>query len=273
MDFGNNMGALQPIDLDAFRKVADDMMPVYETERGDKFISARDLHEKMLIGKDFSTWMKDRIDKYGFIEGEDFSPILVKSSNGGRPKTEYLLKIDIAKEIAMVQNNEMGRAIRKYFIEVEKRFRQQNQKPQSQAEMLLLYAQQMVDTERRVSALEKEQQNVREIVGLNNMDWRRKVNGIMQKAAFKMGGYNAYQEMRNQSYEILEQRAKCSLSRRKTNKQQKMALEGVPKSKVEKVTKMDVIADDARLTEIYLAIVKEIAIRYQIDAGELEAAQ
>lgn len=102
--------------------IANDMLPVLENDQGEKFVNARDLHKQLLIGKVFGAWIKERINSYGFIEEEDFIPFLEKS-NFGRPKTEYLLTLDVAKELAMVQNNEMGRAIRKYFIEVEKQAR------------------------------------------------------------------------------------------------------------------------------------------------------
>ncbi len=85
-------------------------------------VNARGLHEFLGAKKDFSNWMKDRIGKYGFEEGKDFSPILAKTSNG-RPMKEYYITIDMAKELAMVENNEQGRRARQYFIEVEKRFK------------------------------------------------------------------------------------------------------------------------------------------------------
>ncbi|WP_394512548.1 phage antirepressor KilAC domain-containing protein [Priestia aryabhattai] len=103
--------------------IANEMIPVYQTETGEKVVDARELHGILMVGKDFATWIKNRIEKYGFVEGEDFSPVLGKSV-GGRPRTDYILTLDTAKEIAMVQHNEMGRAVRKYFIEVEKRFKQ-----------------------------------------------------------------------------------------------------------------------------------------------------
>lgn len=102
--------------------IANDMLPVLENEQGEKFVNARELHKQLLVGKVFGAWIKEKINSYGFIEKEDFIPFLEKS-NFGRPKTEYLLTLDTAKELAMVQSNEMGRAIRKYFIEVEKQAR------------------------------------------------------------------------------------------------------------------------------------------------------
>lgn len=147
-------------------------------------------------------------------------------------------------------------------------------KPKTQLEILQASINQLVDQERRLADVEtrlieteKKQDNITEIVSLNNIEWRKKVNTILQRIAKAMGGFEAYKEIRSESYKFLEQRANCKLSVRLTNKQQKMSLEGVQKSKIDKLTKMDVIADDSRLTEIYLAIVKEMAIKYQVEAG------
>ena len=81
-------------------------------------VSARDLHASLSIGRDFSTWIKERIEKYEFIEGKDFSPKMGKST-GGRPTVEYYLSLSMAKELAIVENNEKGRQIRQYLIKVE----------------------------------------------------------------------------------------------------------------------------------------------------------
>ena len=88
-------------------------------------VNARDLHEFLGVGKDFSNWIKKRVDQYNFVEGEDFSPNQAKTSNwlGGRPKTEYLISLDMAKELCMLENNEQGRKARRYFIEMEKQAR------------------------------------------------------------------------------------------------------------------------------------------------------
>ena len=84
-------------------------------------VNARELWERLEIGTKFNTWMPRRIEEYGFEEGRDFVTILGKSH--GRPSKEYIVSIDMAKELAMVENNERGREIRRYFIEVEKNAR------------------------------------------------------------------------------------------------------------------------------------------------------
>ncbi|UOY94413.1 antA/AntB antirepressor family protein [Ectobacillus sp. JY-23] len=258
--------------MNSLKVVANEMLPVYENENGEKLVDARELHEQLMVSTRFNDWITRMISNYGFTEGEDFYSFLSKTT--GRPSTEYLLTMDTAKEIAMVQNNETGRVVRKYFIKIEKQAKQQ---PQTQAEMLLLYAQQMVEQERKVQQLtqkveetERKVEGISEIVALNSTDWRKDTTAILNKIAFKTGGFDQYGNIRNESYELLEQRANANLGIRVTNKKKKMALEGVAKSKVDKVSKLDVIDDDKRLLEIYLAVVKEMAIRYGIDYSRIK---
>lgn len=94
-------------------------------QNGKQAVSARELHIFLGSRKDFSSWIKDRIEKYGFVEYHDYE-VFTKSgenSNGGRPLIEYALSLDCAKEIAMVEGNEKGKEARRYFIECEKKLR------------------------------------------------------------------------------------------------------------------------------------------------------
>lgn len=254
--------------MDDLKIIANDVLPVYENEFGEKFVNARELHDQLMVGKDFTTWIRDRIDKYGFTENEDYTLTLTKiGERQNVTRHDYILTLDTAKEIAMVQNNEMGRVIRKYFIEIEKRYRLE--KPKSQAELLLMYAKQFVATERRVAALESKVNDITTIVAINPKDWRPDVNRILNTIVKKSG--MSYQDIRKESYELLETRAACKLNIRLDNMKKNAMMEGMPKSRTDKINKMDVIAADKRLTEIYLAIVKEMAIKYQIDAERLGA--
>jgi anti-repressor protein len=84
---------------------------------------ARDLHEGLKVGKDYTTWIKSRIAKYGFDEGTDYQILLPKTGeqtgSGGHNAQTYRLTLDMAKELAMVENNERGRRMRRYFIWAE----------------------------------------------------------------------------------------------------------------------------------------------------------
>ena len=88
---------------------------------GKKAVNARELHAFLGVGKDFSSWIKERITKYEFVEGLDFEVFTNSGENpvGGRPTIDYALSLDMAKELSMVENNEKGRLARKYFIECE----------------------------------------------------------------------------------------------------------------------------------------------------------
>ena len=74
-------------------------------------IDARSLHGWLNITDQFGQWMRRRIAEYGFADGEDFSPLMVKTK--GRPRKDYLLTIDMAKELAMVERTDVGRETRR----------------------------------------------------------------------------------------------------------------------------------------------------------------
>ena len=86
-------------------------------------VNARDLHRELGVKRDFSNWIKDRLE--GFTEGQDFTVAKIgDGKNRGRfQPTEYIISLDVAKHIAMLERNEQGRKIRQYFIEVEKNAR------------------------------------------------------------------------------------------------------------------------------------------------------
>jgi phage anti-repressor protein len=87
---------------------------------GKKVVSARELHGYLENKDMFATWIKDRIRQYGFIENQDYVTYL-ESSKKGRPSEEYAITIGMAKELGMVERNEKGSEIRKYFIEIEEK--------------------------------------------------------------------------------------------------------------------------------------------------------
>lgn len=91
-------------------------------ETGDSIVSGRELHEKLKIKTPYKKWM-DRMIEYGFVENTDFVTVGQKCpiANGGyQTQTDHILKLDMAKEIAMIQRTPEGKAIRQYLIEIEK---------------------------------------------------------------------------------------------------------------------------------------------------------
>ncbi|HEL1895296.1 TPA: phage antirepressor KilAC domain-containing protein [Streptococcus suis] len=83
-------------------------------------VSGRQLHEALGVNSRYTTWF-ERMTEYGFVEGQDFLPNLGKST-GGRQAVDHIIKLDMAKEIAMIQRSDRGKQVRQYFIQVEKDF-------------------------------------------------------------------------------------------------------------------------------------------------------
>ena len=91
-------------------------------------VNARDLHVFLGVGRDFSNWIKGRIEQYGFVENQDFvvvSPVLAdqKGQGGDRRSIDYHITLDMAKELSMVERNAKGKEARQYFIACEKRLK------------------------------------------------------------------------------------------------------------------------------------------------------
>ncbi|EDO7876593.1 phage antirepressor Ant [Campylobacter coli] len=83
--------------------------------------NAREIFQFLNSLQDYSNWIKNRISHYNFIENQDYIIELVYTK--GRPRKEYYVTLDMAKELCMVENNEKGRQARRYFIECEKRLK------------------------------------------------------------------------------------------------------------------------------------------------------
>ena len=113
-----------------------EFIPVYKTEKGTEVVNGRELHKGLKVAKDFSDWIKDSLERVDAVENIDyfkFSPLKGKTSNlNGRPKIEYIIKLETAKEICLVAGasprankelKEKSKAYRKYLINVENRFK------------------------------------------------------------------------------------------------------------------------------------------------------
>lgn len=106
-----------------------ELIKITTNEDGQKLVSARELHEGLKVKSRFNDWITKRITKYGFEENQDFILVTQKkvTNNPKNPYTEqqdYIITVDMAKELCMVENNDLGRQFRKYFIEVEKQLKE-----------------------------------------------------------------------------------------------------------------------------------------------------
>jgi phage anti-repressor protein len=245
------------------------LIPIYKSEKG-QIVNARELHEFLEVSTRYNDWIKDRIEKYDFVENQDFLTVTENLVSGGKQNV-HILTLDTAKEIAMVQNNEKGSQARKYFIAVEKKFKELA-KPQSIEDLIIMQANSVKELKTEVQAIKKniegntqELQSMRDIITLNPNSWRADTTKLVNAIAQKIGGFDHIKDVREESYKLLDSRFGKDVKQRLTNKRRRMADEGVSKSRRDKLTVLDVISDTKELIEGYVAIIKEMAIKYGID--------
>ncbi len=98
-------------------------------------VDARTLHERLGAGRDFSTWIKARIEQCGYAENVDYIVLPVRGEREnqglsrfipGGNRIDYAITIEMAQEISMMEGTEQGRQYRRYFINLEKKAKVQH---------------------------------------------------------------------------------------------------------------------------------------------------
>lgn len=182
-------------------------------------------------------------------------------SERGYAKLIKIMDTDLAWEIH-------DKLIDEYFA-MRKEIKEQ--KPQCVEDLIIMQAQSLKDLRQQVNqatnhALQakEEVKSIKEVVSLDSTSWRSETQTLIAKIARKQGDLALIKEFRTESYELLNKRFGVNLEIRLTNKRRRMAEEGISKSKRDKINFLDVIAEDKKLVEGYVAIVKDMSIKYGI---------
>lgn len=240
--------------------------------------TARKLYEFLELRQgDYSRWVRSNITENEFAEeNSDYEVLRIDAENplGGRPTQDFKLTAHFAKKLSMKGSGERAEEAREYFTHVEEKAKELAiNKSQLPPHMQLMNSlvetmnrqyiemQNIKDENKRVS---DKVDGIREIVAINSKTWRDNTGSMLKKIGMERGGGQAYSEVRAESYELLERRMGVDLKIRLTNKRRRAAEEGMCKSKREALSPLDVIAEDKKLIEGYVAIVKEMAIKYGI---------
>lgn len=258
------------------------LIKITTNEKGQQLVSARELHEFLGIVKHMTQWMVPYIkndNDYGFVENVDFTRIdgEVNPTNG-IPTIDYALTIEMAKELSMLSKSPKGSEARKYFISCEKKLKENLQVINtSELSPELQMFKQIFDTVARqqlenkqikaeIKETKEEIKGIREVVAINTstISWREECRKLIVKMAQNLGGNKFISEINKEIYSLMRTRLKCKLDVQLTNMRRRMADEGVCKSKRDKLNYLDVIARDSRLIEGYVAIVKELSIKYGV---------
>lgn len=216
--------------------------------------------------------------------GIDFSSLKFEQSNykaaNGQVYKKYLLNFDAFMLVTMGYTTQKAMLVKvKYINEfnlMQEQLKEQN-KPKTQLEILQGTINQLVEQEKKMAQLEnqvnetkREISNISNIVTLTNIEWRDKVTTILRKIAQNWSGVEPYRSVINLSYERLEKRAGCNLNIRLNNRKERAIAQGMSKSYVRKISKLDCIAEEKRLVEIYIQIVKEMAIEFRVNINDFQ---
>lgn len=145
--------------LETIRIFSEDVIPVYDTDTGEKVVLGRELHEKLKIKTPYHIWFP-RMVEYGFVDGTDY---FTENKNVHREdgrkmpqvQIDHIIKLDMAKHIAMIQRTPEGMEIRQKLINLEKNAAaNQFAGLSKELQAILVIDQRTVKQEQRISALE-----------------------------------------------------------------------------------------------------------------------
>lgn len=237
-------------------------------------IDARELHDFLGVGKDFSTWFKDNTKKYDLIEQVDYisrSPNLGNAKNeGGFNKIDYKISLNMAKELAMVQRTDLGKLVRRYLIwaeqELQKKF---TPKPMSLLEIVAANAQALVDHEKKLAVHDQDIAQIKKALQhpLSDLNIRlaadkNKIKDHEERIThvetfvedpgpaeevrtlitdMHHGTGHSYEDLYNDFYSALRTRYGINLSARTTALKSRRREQGWSESKIKKISKLDAI--------------------------------
>lgn len=220
-------------------------------------------------------------NKAHFIEGEDFYKVTCEEvrpffgqtlPNGFNPKADvtlitesgYLMLVkSFTDDLAWKVQREL---VNSYFRAEQMRTAFSDLSPQLQ--LLINIETRQREQEKALAAMNNRIDNMKEVIALDVHSWRKDTQHLISKIANANGGFDSMKDIYIELYRLVEERAGVSLGTRLTNKRRRMADEGICKSKRDKLTKVDIIADDKKLIEIYIAIVKEMAVKAGVSGKE-----
>lgn len=221
---------------------------------------------------------EEGIDILDLKNNEDFEVIandhgLLSQNAINRSLNIYLLSEQGYHALVSLMRTEKAKELRKQFRREYFAMRKEikEQKPQCVEDLIIMQAQRLKDMREQINqathhALEAkaEVKTIKEVVSLDTTSWRSETQTLIAKIARKQGDLALIKEFRTESYELLNKRFGVNLEIRLTNKRRRMSEEGISKSKRDKINFLDVIAEDKKLVEGYVAIVKDMSIKYGI---------
>jgi anti-repressor protein len=189
-----------------------ELITTSHNDSGEIIVSGRELHEFLEVKTAYKDWFP-RMTEYGFEEGIDFSSFLSEST-GGRPAQDHLLKLDMAKEISMLQRSDKGKQARQYFIHLEKMWNS----PEMVMKRALEFAnkqvnemkQRLIESQPKVEAHDKfisgdNYQKVGQVAKVLGIG-RNKLFAFLRREKIFMGDNTPYQSFLDREYFVVKEK-------------------------------------------------------------------
>lgn len=174
--------------------IENELVPVYETSTGEKVVYGSELHEVLGVRTPYKDWSSRRLSDVDAIENEDFEAAQICAPSG-QTKKDHIIKLDTAKEMAMLERNEKGKQVRRYFIQVEKKYKEStlaDLSPELKAVIIV---------DKRITKVEKKVEHLEHDIPLYGAEADELCNHVKRKGMAILGGKksNAYKESKIRS--------------------------------------------------------------------------
>lgn len=169
--------------------IENELVPVYETSEGEKVVYGTELHAVLEVKSRFNDWVRNRLNDCEAVESEDFEAFTKNLVNGGQSK-EYIIKLDTAKEMAMLERNEKGKQVRRYFIQIEKKYKE-NSLADLSPELRAI-----IVVDKRITKVEKKVEQLEKDIPLYGSEADELCNHVKRKGVEMLGGKqsNSYKD-------------------------------------------------------------------------------
>lgn len=118
--------------MENLKVIENELVPVYETSEGEKVVYGSELHKVLGVKSRYNDWIRNRIKDCDAQESLDYQVTREIVTGNPNPKIDHIILLDTAKEMAMLERNDKGKKVRRYFIDIEKKYKKEKENEKNQ---------------------------------------------------------------------------------------------------------------------------------------------
>lgn len=184
--------------MNELKVIENELVPVYETSTGEKVVYGSELHAVLEVKSNYRDWIKNRLNDCEAVENEDYEAAKILSPSG-QSKSEHIIKLDTAKEMAMLERNEKGKQVRRYFIQVEKKYKEQDNllsEVSPEVKAIFVVDKRITEVDSKVEAVNKDLQDFKMDLPILGIEIDRITGAVHKRGVQALNGKdsNAYKD-------------------------------------------------------------------------------